>query len=101
MQKVWQRQALINVHQQGAVKVTLDGPFTRLHVKFSLVVSCHCEGNTLPGQLKKLITILKNHTALHDRTAIEERTKNSGETIKRIFWQTSINEQRPKFKKYE
>ena len=42
--------------------------------------------------------IVRNHTALDNRTAIEERTKNSGETIKQVFWQTSINEQRPKLK---
>lgn len=40
---------LINVHQQGAVKVTLDGSLTGLHVKFSLVVSCYREGDTLRG----------------------------------------------------
>ena len=44
------------------------------------------------------MSIEKNHTALNNRTAIEERTKNSGETIKQVFWQTSINEQRPKLK---
>ena len=42
--------------------------------------------------------IVRNHTALDDRTAIEERTKNSGETIKQVFWQIFINEQRPKLK---
>ena len=47
-------------------------------------------------QLKNLILIVRNHTSLDDRKAIEERTKNSGETIKKLFWQFSINEQRQK-----
>ena len=42
--------------------------------------------------------IVRNHTAMKNRTAIEERTKTSGETIKWLFWQASINEQRPKLK---
>ena len=50
------------------------------------------------SNLKKLMPILRNHTTLDNRTAIEERTINSGETIKQVFWQTSINEQRPKLK---
>ena len=47
-------------------------------------------------QLKNLILIVRNHTSLDDRKAIEERTKNSGETLKKLFWQFSINEQRQK-----
>lgn len=35
---------------------------------------------------------------IKDRTASIEKTKNSGETIKQVFWQTSINNQRPKLK---
>lgn len=42
--------------------------------------------------------IVKNHTALDNRTATEDRTKNSGETVKQIFWQTSTYEQTPKLK---
>lgn len=38
----------------------------------------------------------KNHTALDDRAALEDKTKFPRETIKQIFWQTSINNQRPK-----
>ena len=42
--------------------------------------------------------IIRNHIAMNDRKDKEERTKNSGETIKQIFWQTSMNEQRTKIK---
>ena len=42
----------------------------------------------------------KNHTALDDRTAIEDK-EISREAIKQIFWQTCTNEQRPKFKKIQ
>lgn len=38
----------------------------------------------------------KNHTALEDRATLEDKTKFLRETIKQIFWQTSINNQRPK-----
>ena len=41
---------------------------------------------------------VKSHTALENRTAIEERMKNSGENIKWVFWQTFINEQWQKLK---
>ena len=44
------------------------------------------------------MSIVRNHTTVDNRTTIEERTKNSGETIKCFIWQTSINEQRPKLK---
>lgn len=60
---------------------------------------------TPPGAIKELNTYCKtnkqkNYTTLDNRTTIEERTKNSGETITRVFWQISINEQRPKLKIY-
>lgn len=44
--------------------------------------------------------VVKN-TALDvvkDRTESGYKTKNSGETKKQIFWQTAINDQRPKQK---
>ena len=40
---------------------------------------------------------VRNHTVLNNRIATGEQ-KNSRETIKQVFWQTSINEQRPKLK---
>ena len=42
--------------------------------------------------------IVRNHTALDNRTDIEERTKNLGKVNKQVSWQTSISEQRPKLK---
>lgn len=42
--------------------------------------------------------LIRNYTALDDRKAVEERTKNSGETIKQWFWQISRSEQRSKLK---
>lgn len=41
---------------------------------------------------------IKEPSALDNRTTIKERTKNSGETIKQIFWPTSTNEQKTKLK---
>lgn len=35
---------------------------------------------------------------MNDRKALEGKTYISGETIKQIFWQTSINDQRPTLK---
>ena len=52
----------------------------------------------LPRAIKEPNAIVRNYTALDNRTSIKERTKNSGETIKQLFWQTSINDQRPKLK---
>lgn len=48
-------------------------------------------------QLKKLMPIVRNFIALDNRKAIEKR-KMSEETIKPVFWQTFIKEQRPKLK---
>lgn len=41
---------------------------------------------------------VKEDTALNDRTTSTDESKVPKNTIKRIFWQTSINEQRPKLK---
>ena len=62
------------------------------------VISCQCGGATFPKQSKNLLHIVKKHTALDNRPAIEKSIKNSGETIECIYWQTSINEKRPKLK---
>ena len=53
---------------------------------------------TLPEQLKNLMPIVRNHTAVDNRTTIQEKTKKSGETIKKLFLQTSISKQRSKLK---
>lgn len=42
--------------------------------------------------------VMENHTALDDRIALENKTKFSGETIKQIYWQMSINDQKPNLK---
>ena len=42
--------------------------------------------------------ILKNHTAWDDKTVSVDKIKISEETIKQVFWHTSINDQRPKLK---
>lgn len=76
----------------------LEGPLACPYAKFGLVVYCNSGGNSYPEQLTNLIPIIRNHAALDDINTIEDRTKISGETVKQIFWQTSVNEQRPKLK---
>ena len=47
-------------------------------------------GGTETPQLKNLMPIVRNHTSLDDRTAMEERTKKSIKAIKQVFWQTFL-----------
>lgn len=42
--------------------------------------------------------VVKNHTALDNKTVSFDKTKFSGENIKQVFWKTSINDLRPKLK---
>lgn len=42
--------------------------------------------------------VVKNHTAVDDRTDSADKTIFSGVIIKQVFWQTCINDQRPKLK---
>ena len=42
------------------------------------------------------MSIVKKTKLLSGRIVSEDKTKSSEETIKQIFWQTSINDQRPK-----
>lgn len=51
------------------------------------IILNHC------GELRDTVLIIKN-TALDNRTALENETKIPGKTIKQIFWQTYINDQR-------
>ena len=61
----------------------LEGPLAGPHAKFGLVVSCHNGKKLLTRAIKEpnAYCIVRNHTALDDRTAIEERTGISGEII--------------------
>ena len=78
---------------ENAVRALSD-PYT----KSSSVISCHHRGNSFPKHLKNLMPLVRNHTALNNRMTIKERRKDSEEIIKQVFWQTSTNEQRQKFK---
>lgn len=59
-----------NMGQQEAIKVTLcnrkhfEGPLAGLHAKIALDISCNHRGNSFPGQLKNLVLIIRNHTAM-------------------------------------
>lgn len=44
------------------------------------------------------MTVVKIHTAMEDRTASGNIPKILAETIKQVFWLTSINYQRPNLK---
>ena len=69
----------LNVDQQGIDKVTLtirkcyEGPLTGPQVKLVQSFPCHHGGNSFPKQFMDLIPIVRNHTALDDRTAIEDK----------------------------
>ena len=44
--------------------------------------------------------VVKSHTALDNRKASINKTKFLKETIKQVLWQTFINDQRPKQKRW-
>ena len=106
IQKVWLRSTLdwwmqINMGQARSpfaigkhLRVPLAGPC----VKFDSIFFCQHWGNSSKEQLKDILPIVKNHTSLDDRTTSFDKTKFAGETIKQVFWQTSINDQRLKLK---
>lgn len=70
-------------------------------IKFGSIFPCHHWRNSSTLQLKDIMTIVKNHTALDvskDRTISIDTTEGSGDIRKQIFWQIAINDQRPKLK---
>ena len=54
--------------------------------KSGSVVFCYHRRSFFPDQLKNIMPIIRNHTALDNRTAIEQKReqKNSGEIIKQV-----------------
>ena len=70
----------------NSLRVLMPSGLMPLALMPNSVVSHHHGGNFFPEQLKNPMPIGKNHTALDDRTAIEDKRKISGETIKQIFW---------------
>ena len=44
------------------------------------------------------MSTIKSNTGLNDELHVENESKNSVGQSKRIFWQTSINNQRPKLR---
>ena len=52
------------------------------------------------GKFIKSRAYCKNHTALDDGIVVENKSNTSVEHRKCIFWQTSINDQRPKLRVY-
>ena len=88
---------LMNIEQQETVKVTLFHQKTPLMVshrppcQISSVISCHHGGNSFPEQLKNLMPIVRNISALGDRKAVEEKTTNSGKIIKQVLLRFNLN----------
>ena len=82
MQKVWQRQAL-NVDQPRDIQSNSlpqgnflrglsQAPMPNLVQSFPVII----EENSFPEQIKNIMPIVRNYTALDNRTAIKVRTKN-------------------------
>ena len=77
----------IKADQEGTITVGkhLGGPLTGSHVKFGSIVPRHCGGNCSTEQLQDLMPIIKDYTALDDRSASEDKTKISRETKSKYF----------------
>ncbi|XP_041911227.1 uncharacterized protein LOC121677222 [Arvicola amphibius] len=60
----------------------------------SVHIPDHCEKHVSPGKLNPVPTV-KNHTLLDDGIEMEDESKTLVGNRKRMFWQTSINDQRP------
>ena len=62
------------------------------------VIPSHCGEHVSPGKLNNPVPTVKNHTVLDDGIDLEDELKTEVENRKEIFWQTSINGQRPKLR---
>ena len=54
----------------------------------------------LARKVKNPVLAVKNNTCLNDGINVEDESKNPVEQRKHIFWQTSMNDHRPKLRVY-
>ena len=94
----------MNAYQQKRDKAIntigkqLEGLIEGPQAKSGTVIPCHCGGHISPGKLNKSKAFFKNHTVLDDNIHMEDKSKIPIGNRKCIFWQTSINDQRPKIR---
>ena len=74
----------------------MGGTLADPQVKHVPVIPSHCGGHMSPGKLKHPLCAGENHTVLNNVINIKDESKILIGNRKYIFWQTSINDQRPK-----
>ena len=91
---------LIDKRQDSLVQLgnSLQGASGGPRVKCGPVIPSHCGGHVSPGKLKNPEPSVKDHTVLDDGINMEDKSKIPIGNRKHIFWQTSINDQRPKLR---
>lgn len=67
-----------------------------MNVKNGSIITNHCGGHSLQGQIEDPLPILKNNTTLNDRLDTEDEPIKTGGNKKCIIWQTPIQDHRPK-----
>ena len=84
--------------QPDTIGKLLEGPLTGPQAKSGPVIPSYSGKCVSPRKLKTPMSAVKSNTGLNDEFHVENESKNSVEQSKRIFWQTSINDQRPKLR---
>ena len=85
------------IDNQKMPLVPLAGP----HDEHGPVIPRCCGECVSPGKFFKIQCLLqKNHTGLDDGINVENESKTQVGHKKCIFWQTAINDQRPKLRVY-
>ena len=85
--------------QSDTIRNLIEGVIScSLQAKSSPIIPSHCGLHVSPGKSKNPEPSVKDHTVLDDGISMEDKSKIPIGNRKRIFWQTSINDQRPKLR---
>ena len=87
--------------QPDNIGKSLEGPLAGPQAKSGPVIPSYSGEHVLPRKLKTPMSAVKSNTGLNDGLHVEDESKNPVGQSKRIFWQTSINDQRSKLRLYK
>ena len=83
--------------QPDTIRKLPEGPLADPQAKSGPVIPSNRGGHVTPGKLKTLEASVQDHKVLNDAN-LEDKSEIQLGNKKRVFWQTSINDQRPKLR---
>ena len=83
--------------QSNTIGKLPEGPLVGPQAKCSLVIPSNHGGHVTPRKLKTLEASIQDYKVLNDAN-LEDKSEIQLENKKHVFWQTSINDQRPKLR---